>query len=71
MELTMVNGFNEMSLDEMREVDGGVAIIPVIKAGWEVAKAVYQIPPVKKTVNFVAASAASWAVGKVMDAIFD
>lgn len=70
MELTMVNGFNEMSLDEMREVDGGVAFIPAIvavgKAIWTGAKVVYATPVGKTAIDAAITTVVGAGVTKLM-----
>lgn len=60
MDLLMVKGFEEMTQNEMLEVDGGaIPLIPVIIKG---AKAAYSIPPVKVFVDQAAKTAGTLLV---------
>lgn len=68
MDLAMVKGFDEMSLEEMREIDGGAipAVIPLIIKG---AKAVYKTPIGKNVIDTAVTTFTAWAVGKIVGLI--
>ena len=73
--MVMINGFNEISQNEMMEVDGGVAIIPVIvgigKGVAAAAKAVYATPIGKKAINVLVEGAAVAVGGFIANEILD
>ena len=78
MDLAMVNGFDEMSFEEMREVDGGFAIIPAViavgktaiavgKATVSVAKAAYATPIGKKVIDGAATTLGALIVNEIFN----
>ena len=63
MDFSMVKGFEEMTQNEIMEVDGGIpAAIPVII---KAVKTVYSVPPVKAFVDSAAKAAGTAVVAYI------
>lgn len=73
--MVMTNGFNEISQNEMMEVDGGAAFIPVIvgigKGVVAAVKAAYATPVGKKAINGLVEGAAVTVGGFIANEILD